>query len=252
MAVRSFIRWIVLVLLAGAACAAQAGEVVVAVAANFAGPFAKIAQDFTAATGHAVKASSGATGKFYAQITVGAPFEVLLSADDETPRKLMGEGFGIAGSSFTYAIGRLVLWSAKPGVVDSQGAVLSSGRFDHLAVASPRLAPYGRAAMEVLAACGLAESLAPKIVTGENIAQTFQFVSTGNAELGFVSLSQVALPGKPISGSHWLVPAALHGEIRQDAVLLKAGEKNPAAEALLNYLRTPPAREVIRAFGYGV
>ncbi len=233
------------------AAAARAGEVQVAVAANFAGPFAKIGAQFTAATGHTLKVSSGATGKFHSQIVNGAPFEVLLAADDETPRKLVAEGHGVAGTAFTYALGRLALWSAQPGLVDVQGAVLASGTVKHVAIANPKVAPYGAAAMEVIRARGLADALAPKLVTGESIAQTFQFVATGNAELGFVALSQVAVPGRPASGSFWLVPPNLYGEIRQDAVLLKAGEKNPAARALLEFLRSDSAKAVIREFGYG-
>ena len=229
---------------------ALAGEVQVAVAANFAGPLAKIAEGFTAATGHVAKTTSGSTGKFQAQIAAGAPFEVLVAADDETPRKLIAEGHAVAGSNFTYAIGALVLWSAQPGFVDDQGAVLASGRFAHLAIASPKVAPYGAAAMEVLKARGLADTLAPRLVTGESIAQAHQFVATGNAELGFVALSQVVVPGKPVVGSYWLVPAALYGPIRQDAVLLKTGEANGAATALLAYLKSEPARRVIRDFGY--
>ena len=239
-----------------AACAAlslnvQADEVSVAVAANFAGPLAKIGEGFTAATGHTLKVSSGSTGKFYSQIVAGAPFEVLIAADDETPRKLVAEGFGVTGSAFTYAIGKLVLWSAQPGYVDDQGAVLTKGDFAHLAIANPKLAPYGRAGVEVLKARGLGESIAPRLVTAESIAQAYQFVSTGNAELGFVALSQVAVPGKPVTGSYWLVPPSLYGEIRQDAVLLKTGEKNPAAAALLAYLKSPAARSVIQSWGYG-
>jgi molybdate transport system substrate-binding protein len=232
--------------------AALAGEVQVAVAANFAGPMATIADGFTAATGHVVKSTSGSTGKFQAQIAAGAPFEVLVAADDETPRKLIAAGLAVAGSNFTYAIGRLVLWSAQPGFVDDQGTVLASGRFAHLAIANPKVAPYGAAGMEVLKARGLAETLAPKLVTGESIAQAHQFVATGNAELGFVALSQVSVPGKPVVGSFWLVPPALHGPIRQDAVLLKTGEANPAAAALLAYLNSEPARRVIRDFAYGL
>jgi molybdate transport system substrate-binding protein len=231
--------------------AAHAGQVQVAVAANFAAPMARIGQAFTDATGHTLKLSSGATGKFYAQIVTGAPFEVLLAADEATPKKLADEGHAVAASRFTYATGRLVLWSAKPGLVDGQGAVLASGRFAHLAIANPKVAPYGRAAMEVLRARGLADVLAPKLVTGESIAQAFQFVATGNAELGFVALSQVQVPGKPRIGSAWLVPQSLHAPILQDAVLLKAGEHNPAAAALLAYLKNPQARELMRAFGYG-
>lgn len=232
-------------------CAAQAGEVLVAVAANFAGPLAKIQEGFSAATGHTLKVSAGATGKFYAQIISGAPFEVLMAADDETPKRLVAEGHAVAGSSFTYAIGKLVLWSAQPGFVDPQGAVLASAKFAHLAIANPKVAPYGAAGLEVLKARGLADAVAPKLVTAESIAQAHQFVSTGNAELGFVALSQVVTPGKPAEGSYWLVPPSLYGEIRQDAVLLKTGEKNPAAIALLAYLKTSPALDVIKAYGYG-
>jgi len=234
-----------------AAVAAQAGEVAVAVAANFAGPLAKIGEGFSAATGHTLKVSAGATGKFYAQIVAGAPFEVLIAADDETPKKLIAEGYAAAGTNFTYAIGKLVLWSAQPGLVDDQGAVLASAKFAHLAIANPKIAPYGAAGLEVLKARGLSDAVAPKLVTAESIAQAYQFIATGNAELGFVALSQVAVPGKPATGSMWLVPQSLYGEIRQDAVLLKAGEKNPAAAALLAYMKTAPAKSVIQAFGYG-
>ncbi len=230
---------------------ANADEVTVAVAANFAGPLTKIGEGFTAATGHTLRVSSGATGKFYSQIISGAPFEVLIAADDETPRKLMAEGHGVTGSSFTYAIGKLVLWSAQPGYVDDQGAVLAIGNYAHLAIANPKLAPYGRAGLEVLKARGLGETVAPKLVTAESIAQAYQFAATGNAELGFVALSQVAVPGKPATGSYWLVPPTLYGEIRQDAVLLKTGEKNQAAAALLAYLKSPAAKAVIQSYGYG-
>ena len=233
------------------ALAAHADEVSVAVAANFAGPLAKIGEGFTATTGHVLKVSSGATGKFYSQIVAGAPFEVLIAADDETPKKLIAEGFAVAGTNFTYAIGKLVLWSAQPGFVDDQGAVLATGRFAHLAVANPKLAPYGQAGMEVLKARGLTDALTPKLVTAETIAQAYQFVASGNAELGFVALSQVAVPGKPSTGSQWLVPQSLYGEMRQDAVLLRTGEKNPAAAALLAYLKSPAAKSVIQSFGYG-
>jgi molybdate transport system substrate-binding protein len=230
---------------------AQAGDVPVAVAANFAGVLAPLGRAFTAATGHTLKVTAGATGKFATQIAAGAPFEVLLAADDDTPRKLIADGLAVAGSNFTYALGRLVLWSAQPGFVDDQGAVLAKGNFVHLAIANPKLAPYGAAAMEVLRARGWAEALAPKFVTGENIAQTFQFVATGNAELGFVALSQVAVPGRPANGSFWRIPDTLYREIRQDAVLLKAGEKNPAALALLTFLKSDSAKKLIRTWGYG-
>jgi molybdate transport system substrate-binding protein len=234
-----------------AATALHAAEVQVAVAANFAAPLAQIAEAFTAATGHTMKVSAGATGRFYQQITAGAPFELLIAADDETPARLVKEGLAVAGTAYTYAIGKLALWSAQPGFVDGQGAVLASGKFSHLAVANPKISPYGQAGLEVLKARGLAEALAPKIVTAETIAQAYQFVYTGNAELGFVALSQLLVPGKPAGGSYWLVPPALYGEIRQDAVLLKAGTTNEAATALLAWMKTEPAKAVIQVYGYG-
>jgi molybdate transport system substrate-binding protein len=241
-----------LALLALCAASARADDVTVAVAANFAGPLGKIAEGFSAATGHSLKISSGATGKFYTQIVAGgAPFEVLIAADDETPKKLIAEGHAVAGSNFTYAIGQLVLWSAQPSVVDEQGAVLASGKFSKLSIANPKIAPYGAAAIEVIKARGLTEAITPKLVTAESIAQAYQFVVTGNAELGFVALSQVAVPGKPATGSMWRVPASLYGEIRQDAVLLKAGEQKAGAVALLGYLKSAPAKAVIQSYGYG-
>jgi len=231
---------------------AQADQVQVAVAANFAGPFQKIAADFAADTGHTAVAITGSTGKFYTQIKSGAPFEVLLAADDETPKKLEDEGLAVKGQHFTYAKGTLVLWSAKPGFVDNQGQVLSKGSFNHLALANPKLAPYGAAAEQTLKALGLYDSLLPKFVQGDNIAQTQQFIATGNAELGFVALSQVAPPDKPAVGSWWVVPAKLYTPILQDATVLKKGEGNPAAAALMKYLRGDKAQAVIRAYGYGL
>lgn len=239
-------------LLALAASFAHAGEVQVAVAANFAGPLARIGEGFTAATGHVLKISAGATGKFYTQVISGAPFEVLIAADDETPKKLIAEGHAVAGSNFTYAIGKLVLWSAQPGFVDDQGAVLASDKVRHVAIANPKVAPYGAAAMDVIKARGLTAKVTPRLVTAESIAQAYQFAFTGNAEVGFVALAQVAVPGKPAAGSYWLVPSGLYGEIRQDAALLKAGEKNPAASALLAYLKSEAAKQLIRDHGYGL
>jgi molybdate transport system substrate-binding protein len=235
-----------------AAGAARAGEVKVAVAANFAGPLARLGPGFAASTGHTLKLSSGSTGKFLAQIAAGAPFDVLIAADDETPSRLVETGHAVAGSRFTYAIGRIALWSARPGLVDERGAVLAGGRYAHVAIANPKTSPYGAAALDVLKSLGLDGAVAPKLVTGESIAQAYQFVASGNAELGFVALSQVAVPGEPARGSHWLVPPQLHREIRQDAVLLKAGERNAAADALLAYLKGAPARALIRAYGYGM
>lgn len=229
----------------------RADEVSVAVAANFTVPLQRIAADFEKDTGHKVLASFGSTGKFYAQIKGGAPFEVLLSADDETPAKLTAENAAVAGSQFTYAIGKLVLWSAQPGLVDSQGDILKKGGFAHLALANPKLAPYGAAGIEVMKALGSFDALQPKLVTAENITQAYQFISTGNAELGFVALSQVLKDGK-IEGSSWLVPAKLHTPIRQDAVVLDKGKVKPAAQALLQYLKSPKAIAVIQSFGYEI
>ena len=227
-----------------------AADVQVAVAANFTAPMQAIAAGFEQATGHKVRLAFGSTGKFYAQIKNGAPFEVLFAADDETPARLEKEGFAASGSRFTYAIGQLALWSAKPGYVDDKGAVLKQGAFAHLALANPKLAPYGAAAVESLNRLGLLAGLQPKFVQGENIAQTFQFVSTGNAELGFVALSQVFEGGKLTRGSAWIVPPGLHAPIRQDAVILTRGKDNSAALALMKYMKEDKARAIIRAYGY--
>ncbi|OYY93909.1 MAG: molybdate ABC transporter substrate-binding protein [Hydrogenophilales bacterium 28-61-23] len=229
---------------------AQAAEVSVAVAANFTAPMNAIVAEFAKDTGHIAKPAFGATGKFYAQIKNGAPFQMFLSADDETPAKLVQEGLAVADSRFTYAIGTLVLWSAQPGYVDAKGEVLKKGQFNKIALANPKLAPYGKAAVEVLTGMGLAGNLTPKFVLGENIAQTWQFASTGNAELGFVALAQVMKDGKIASGSGWIVPGKLHSPIRQDAVILTAGRGNAAAEALMKYLKGDRAKAIIKAYGY--
>jgi molybdate transport system substrate-binding protein len=227
-----------------------ADEVRVAVAANFTGPAQVIAPLFERATGHRATLSFGSTGKFYAQITNGAPFDVFLSADDETPARLVREGHAVDGSAFTYATGRLVLWSARPDFVDPRGEVLRSGTFRHLAIANPATAPYGRAAQQVMAQNGVAERLKPLLVQGENIAQAYQFVSTGAADLGFVAFSQVIRDGRIGSGSGWIVPANLHDPIRQDAVLLARARSNAAARAFHDFLRGEAARSIIRSFGY--
>ena len=232
------------------ASAAHAGEVQVAVAANFTAPAQRVAAEFERDTGHRALLSFGASGRFYAQIKNGAPFAVFLSADEATPLRLEAEGAAVPGSRFTYAIGRLALWSAQPGRVDTEGAVLQRGNFAHLAIANPKTAPYGAAAVEVLAALGVLEGLKPKLVQGENIAQAQQFVASGNAELGFVALSQVWRDGKLSEGSVWVVPTRLHAPISQDAVLLLAGRDKPAAQALLSYLKGDKARALIRSFGY--
>lgn len=231
---------------------ASAAEVKVAVAANFSAPMQKIAQAFEQETGHKAVLSFGGTGSFYAQIRNGAPFQVLLAADDETPLKLEKEGLAVAGSRFTYATGRLVLWSRQPGLVDDKGEVLRSGRYQRLALANPKLAPYGAAAIETLTKLGLLAELQPRIVQGDNIGQTYQFVASENAQLGFVALSQVYADGRISQGSGWIVPASLHQPIRQDALLLTAGKGNPAASALLTFFKGEKARAVIRSFGYEI
>ena len=246
---------ILLALLIGMPQAARAQEtekavVKVAVAANFAAPMKRIALAFEQASGHRTSLAIGATGQLHAQIVNGAPFDVLLAADTRTPERLEREGLAVAGSRRTYATGRLALWSAQPGRVDAQGQVLAQGAFQRLAVAHPKLSPYGQASLEVLQRLGLKDRLAPRLVEGASIAQAHQFVTSGNAELGFVALSQVMEGGRPKSGSVWVVPAALHEPIRQDAVLLNKGRQNPAARALVDFLQTETARALIREHGH--
>ena len=246
------LRLLSFLLVLSLASPAEAAEINVAVAANFTAPMTAIAAEFAKNTGHQARLSFGSTGKFYAQIRNGAPFQAFLSADDETPARLESEGLTVPGSRFTYAIGNLVLWSAQPSYVDAKGDVLKKGQFNKLALANPKLAPYGKAAVEVLTGMGLLDPLAPKFVQGENIAQTWQFVSTGNADLGFVALSQVMKDGKIASGSAWIVPGKLHTPIRQDAVILSAGKGNAAAEALMKYLKGDKAKAIIRSYGYDI
>jgi len=229
---------------------AAAADVQVAVAANFTAPMQKLAPLFEQQTGHKVVASYGSTGKFFGQINNGAPFEVLLAADDETPARLEQNGGAVTGTRFTYAIGRLVLWSRQAGVVDKNGEVLRGDSLERIAIADPKLAPYGAAAVQTLRALGVLERQQPRFVTGENITQAHQFVATGNAQLGFVALSQVQVDGRITEGSAWVVPAHLHEPIVQQAVLLTAGRDNPAARALLDFLRSEPARAMIRRSGY--
>jgi len=235
--------------LGGVPTAALAAETHVAVAANFTEPAKEIAARFEARTGHKAVLSFGSSGQFYAQIANGAPFQVFLSADTERPQKAEAEGFAVPGSRFTYAVGRLVLWSATPGLVDPKGAVLASNRFEKLAIADPKTAPYGLAAIETMKKLGLYARLTPKIVQGSSITQAFQFAKTGAAELSFVALSQVINePG----GSRWIVPAANHTPIEQGAVLLKTGANDVAAKAFLRFLRGPDAKAIIKRYGYEV
>jgi molybdate transport system substrate-binding protein len=237
---------------------ALAESVNVAVAANFVSTFTLLKAQFEVSSGHTLKISSGSSGRFYAQIKNGAPFHVFFSADQSTPQRLEAEGLVVAGSRLTYAVGALVLWSANPGlVVDGvlDGAqVLQGGEFNKLALANPRLAPYGVAALDVLTALALREATRSRWVQGENIAQTYQFVSTGNADVGFVALSQIRLSqlreGEAMRGAAWLIPAELYRPIMQDAGLLRRGETNQAAQALLRYVRGAEARVIIEANGY--
>lgn len=232
------------------AAIAHADEVQVAVAANFTAPMQKIAAEFEKDTGHKAVLAFGATGKFYAQVANGAPFEVFLSADDETPAKLEKERLAAPGSRFTYAVGKLALWSARDGYVDGKGDILKTGNFRHLALANPKTAPYGAAAMEAMAKLGVLAAVQPRFVQGENISQAHQFVATGNAELGFVALSQVYKDGRFVAGSGWIVPANLYDPIRQDAVILAKGRDKPAATALAQYLKGDKARAIIKSYGY--
>ena len=229
---------------------AIAAEVQVAVAANFAAPMKQIAEAFEKSSGHKAVLSIASTGKFYAQITNGAPFDVLLSADDETPARLEAEGAAVAGTRFTYAVGRLVLWSATPDGVDASGSVLMKGGFKRLAIASPKLAPYGAASVEALKKIGAFATNENKLVLGDSIGQVFSMVSSGNAEIGFVARSQVFKNGKLERGSAWVVPAHLHSPLKQDAVLLLRAKTNQAARQLLQYLKSPEARAIMASFGY--
>jgi molybdate transport system substrate-binding protein len=224
-----------------------AEQVHLAVASNFAAPAAQLAQLFEQRSGHAVIVSPGATGKHYAQITHGAPYDVFMAADVVRPLKLEAEGHAVVGTRFTYAFGKLVLWSPRVGYVDNKGSVLANGNFRHLALANPRLAPYGMAARDVLESRRLWETVQAKLVQGENIAQTYQYVASGNAELGFVAYSQLVRPNQPVSGSLWEVPSDMYAPIEQQAVLI---HDTPAARAFLNYVRGSEATRVIRQYGY--
>lgn len=238
-------------LLCVAGLAAQAAQVQVAVAANMASPMEKIAAGFERATGHRVLMAVGSTGRFYAQIRNAAPYQVLLAADDRTPAQLERDGLAVAGTRFTYAIGRLALWSPRPDGVDAEGQVLRRGTIDRLAIADPRLAPYGAAAWQVLERLGVLPALRPRLVQGESIAQAYQFVASGNATLGLVALSQVQRGGRFTSGSGWVVPQGLHDPIRQDAIVLHAGRNDAATQAFMGFLRGEEARSILRDYGYG-
>jgi molybdate transport system substrate-binding protein len=228
---------------------AVTGEIHIAVASNFTATMRVLAERFEEQTGHAVVLLPGSTGKHFAQIMNGAPFDAFFAADTQRPERLEAEGRIIPGSRFTYAVGKLVLWSPDPGLVDAEGAVLHSNSFRRLAIANPRLAPYGRAAQQVLESRRLWESLQPKLVRGENIGQAFQFVASGNAELGFVALSQLMQAGRHREGSRWQVPERLHMPIEQQAVLLS---DSTAAMELISFMKSEPAQTIIRDFGYRI
>jgi molybdate transport system substrate-binding protein len=257
---RSFFLRLLFAVVCHAACiggTAQAAEVTVAVAANFTAPMQKIAQAFERDTGHKALLAFGSTGKFYAQIKNGAPFSLLLSADDETPLRLEKEGFTVAGTRFTYAIGKLALWSKNPALIDDKGQVLlgdtaDKKNFKKLAIADPKLAPYGVAALEVMQRTGVLALVSSKLVQGDSIGQAFQFVMTENAELGFVALSQIWLDGRITQGSAWVVPLSLYAPLKQDAVLLQIGKDNAAALSLMQYLRSERAQSIIRSYGYAL
>jgi molybdate transport system substrate-binding protein len=227
---------------------AEAAVTQVAVAANFTEPAREIAALFKEKTGHEAVLSFGASGAFLTQITHGAPFEVFLSADAERPKAAVDGGFAVADSLFTYAVGKLVLWSRVIDVTDGEAA-LKAGQFAKLSIANPVAAPYGTAAVETMKALGVYDALAPKIVQGNSIAQAFQFIDTRNAEVGFVALAQLY---GVTNGTRWEVPENLHSPIRQDAVLLKTGADNEAAKAFLAFLKGPEARAIIERFGYSL
>lgn len=230
---------------------AHADNITAAVAANFTAAIKKLAPLYEQNTGNKLLVSFGSTGQLYAQITNGAPYDVFLAADDTTPKKLLAENKAIDTSYFVYARGRLALWSSTPGYVDAQGAILKSDRFSKIAIANPKTAPYGQAAIETLTALQLLDQLQTRFVIGENIAQTQQFISSGNVPLGFIALAQVkALPVSE-QGSYWLVPAQLHAPIDQAAILLRSPHAAAAAN-FLAFLKSPEALAIIRELGYEV
>ena len=229
---------------------AQAAEIKVAVASNFANTLKEIAVEFQRDTGHQLAITPGATGKFYAQISHGAPFDVFLSADDETPRKLAQEGKAIAASQFTYALGRLALWSPSPDLVDKNADILKTDKFKYIAIANAKVAPYGQAAVQTMQKLGVLSKIEPRVVQGESIAQTFQFVSTGNAQLGFVALSQIFENGKIKIGSAWIVPEEMHEQLKQDAVVLQSCKNTSACQALMDYLKFEKIKKMMSSYGY--
>ncbi|MFT6986036.1 MAG: molybdate transport system substrate-binding protein [Psychromonas sp.] len=229
-----------------------AGQLSVAVAGNFYKPLKVISAHYQEQTGHQILLSVGATGKLYAQISNGAPFEILLAADRARPSKLVEQKLAVQGSQFTYGKGKLLLWSSDPALIDAAGEILKSPQIVHLAIANPKTAPYGAAAIEVLKNLGIYQQLKGKIVEGQSVGQSFQQISSGAVELGIIALSQVLVDHKIASGSGWIIPTTLYQPIQQDAVLLNEGKTNPIAKDFLRYLQTPECKEIIRSFGYQV
>ena len=235
-------------MLAVAPAIADAGEVKAAVAANFTAAAKEIGALFEKSSGDKVVYSFGSTGQIYTQITQGAPFDVFLSADQARPEKAVKEGYAVPGSRFTYATGRIVLFGLDKNAVNG-AATLKDAKFARIAICNPVTAPYGAASVEAMKALGVYDRLRGKLVVGEDISQAYQFVATGNAEVGFVALSQVARdPGR---GSRWIVPSNLYKPIAQDAVLLKRGADNPAARAFIAFLKGKEAHAVLVKYGYG-
>ena len=229
-----------------------AGEVSVAVAGNFAKPLKVLVDKFESNTGQKVTVSVGSTGKLYAQIINGAPFDVLLASDHKRPRELVDSNLAVKSSQFTYAKGKLVLWSKKTDAVDQEGVSLSSTELKYLAIANPKMAPYGAQAVFVLKNMGLYQQLEGKLIRAQNVGQAYQYLNSGSIEMGIIALSQVTENGKITSGSAWVIPHSLYQPIQQDAVLLEKGKGNPVARLFLDYLKTPEALTIIRSFGYEV
>ncbi len=244
-----FYAWCLCVITTLTVTPASAEHVLVAVAANFVPPFREIAIEFETVTGHTLRVAAGSSGNFYSQIKNGAPFDLFLSADVERPKLLESEGLGVKDSRFTYAIGRLTLWSPNPDLVKGE-QTLRSERFKHLVIANPKTAPYGVAAMQTMQKLEVWENMQPRIVMGENLGQTMGFIESGNAELGFVALSQVIDPKLKGKGSRWDVPSHLHEPIKQDAILLTKGKENAAAKALMEFLGSPKSKTIIERYGY--
>ncbi|HCN73518.1 MAG: molybdate ABC transporter substrate-binding protein [Pusillimonas sp.] len=231
---------------------AHAATANIAVAANFAAPVKEIAQAFESESGHHLTISAGSTGKLFSQIQNGAPFDVFLAADTKTPGKAEEAGLSVPETRFTYAIGKLVLWSPDPGLVEDEASVLETDRFERIAMANPKVAPYGLATEQVIKKLDLVDTLSEKWVFGQSIGQTYQFIASGNAPLGFVALSQVFSRGKIQSGSAWIVPENMYTPLAQDVQLLKHGQNNAAATAFIAFLKSPTALAIIESFGYGL